>query len=114
MSREIHLEGRVHEQTKNNNIIRLYNNKSKNYKMRKTNNYETLLKNTNEYFELNFIVNEMFQKFVSCESSDGTLIRNKFEIFPLPFKHLTSEFLNIIWVALRAQMSNKFCLKRPF
>ena len=32
--------------------------------MRKTNSYETLLKNNNEYFEFSFTVNEMFQKFV--------------------------------------------------
>ena len=62
----------------------------------------------NEYFEFSFIVNEMFQKFVSCESSDGILIKTRLEIFPLPFKHLTFELLNVCWVALRAQVSYKF------
>ena len=38
----------------------------------------------------------------------------EFEIFPLPFKHFTFELLNVSWIALRAQMSYKFCLKRAF
>ena len=51
--------------------------------MRKTKNYETLLKNNNEYFEFSITVNEMFQKFVSCESSDGEAYKRiKSEIFP--------------------------------
>ena len=84
--------------------------------MRKTNNYETLSKNNNEYFDFSFTANEMFQKFVFCKSSDEEGRHSTFsvEIFLLPFKHLTIEFPNVSWIALRAQMSYKFCLKRPF
>ena len=63
--------------------------------MRKTNNYETLLKKNNEYFEFTFTVNEMFQKFVFCESSDEEGRHNTFsvEIFLLPFKDLFHDIL---------------------
>ena len=116
MGETVHLEGRAHKQTNQQQQYYLNNNKSKSYEMRKTSNYETLLKKNNEYFEFSFTVNEMFHKFVYSESSDDDRrsIRNRVKIFPLPFKHFTFEFLNVSWVALRAQMNYKFCLKRPF
>ena len=55
--------------------------------MRKTNKYETLLKNNNEYFEYSFTVNEIFQKFIFWEISDDEMEHRKtrVEMFPLPF-----------------------------
>ena len=87
MGETVHLEGRAHKQTNQQQQYYLNNNKSKSYEMRKTSNYETLLKKNNEYFEFSSTVNEVFQKFVKCESSDdeGTHRRTRVETFPLPF-----------------------------